>query len=106
MKAMFGLLFGFGLALAVVLGQRMDADAMTVGAGVFVGMLASVPVVLVLVLLHRANERQTQRTIAGIVPQRAPERATGHPWAFSDAGARVGPALGRYGAFYTAIRRC
>ena len=97
MKAMFGLLFGFGLALAVVIGQRMDVEAMTVVAGVFVGMVASVPVVFVLVLLHRANERQTRRTIAGIVPQNAPERATGHPWAFSDAGARVGPALGATG---------
>ena len=35
--------------------------------------------------------------MAGIVPQNTPERATGHPWAFSDAGARVGPALGATG---------
>lgn len=97
MKAIFGLLFGFGLALAVVLGQRMDADAMTVAAGVFVGMVASVPVVFVLVLLHRANERQTKRAIAGIVPQNTPERATGHSWAPSDARARVGPAVGATG---------
>ena len=62
-----------------------------------VGVVASVPVAFVLVLLHRANERQTRRNLAGIVPQQPPERATGHSWAFSDAGARVGPALGATG---------
>ena len=89
-------LFGFGAALAVSLGWRMggEVEALT---GVFVGIVASIPVVVVLVILHRANDAMTQKTLSGIVPQRAPERATGHPWAFSDAGARVGPALGATG---------
>jgi len=97
MKAMFGLLFGFGLALAVVIGQRLTVEDLSIVAGVAVGVVASMPVALVLVLLHKANERQTRRHLAGIAPQQAPEWTTGHPWAFSDASARVGPALGATG---------
>jgi len=90
MKAMLGLLFGFGLALAVVIGQRLTMEDLSIVAGVAVGVVASMPVALVLVLLHRANERQTRRHLTGIAPQQAPERATGHLRASSDYGARCG----------------
>lgn len=50
------LLLGFGVTLAVVIGQRMSADAMAVIVGVAVGVAASVPTSLLLVaLLRRAN---------------------------------------------------
>lgn len=86
-------LFGFGCALAVVLGQRAGGgDALTV-AGVMVGIVVSIPVCGVLLLLHRANDAMTQRALSGIVRQNAPETAITHYQTFPDAGARVGPDL-------------
>jgi hypothetical protein len=51
---------GFGVALAVVIGQRMSTDAMAVVIGVAVGVAASVPTSLLLIALLR-RERQTFR---------------------------------------------
>lgn len=47
------ILLGFGVALAIVIGQRMSTDAMAVVIGVAVGVAASVPVSLLLVALLR-----------------------------------------------------
>lgn len=54
------LMLGFGVALAVVIGQRMSTDAMAVVIGVAVGVAASVPTSLLLVALLR-RERGSYR---------------------------------------------
>lgn len=46
-------LLAFGLTLAIVIGQRMSTDAMSVVIGVAVGIAASVPTSLLLVALLR-----------------------------------------------------
>lgn len=53
-------LLGFGVALAIVIGQRMSTDAMAVVIGVAVGVAASVPTSLLLIALLR-KERQSFR---------------------------------------------
>lgn len=53
-------LLGFGVALAIIIGQRMSTDAMAVVIGVAVGVAASVPTSLLLVALLR-KERQSYR---------------------------------------------
>lgn len=57
------ILLGFGVALAIVIGQRMSTDAMAVVIGVAVGVAASVPTSLLLVALLR-KERATYRSDA------------------------------------------
>jgi len=52
------LALGFGITIAVVIGQRMSTDAMAVMMGVVVGVAASVPTSLLLVALLR-RERGT-----------------------------------------------
>lgn len=54
------ILLGFGVALAIVIGQRMSTDAMAVVIGVAVGVAASVPTSLLLIALLR-KERQSFR---------------------------------------------
>ncbi|MGE5603837.1 MAG: hypothetical protein ACM30E_12360 [Nitrososphaerales archaeon] len=54
------ILLGFGVALAIVIGQRMSTDAMAVVIGVAVGVAASVPTSLLLIALLR-RERQSYR---------------------------------------------
>lgn len=54
------LMLGFGVALAVIIGQRMSTDAMAVVIGVAVGVAASVPTSLLLVALLR-RERGSYR---------------------------------------------
>ncbi len=54
------ILLGFGVALAIVIGQRMSTDAMAVVIGVAVGIAASVPTSLLLIALLR-KERQSFR---------------------------------------------
>jgi hypothetical protein len=51
------LLFGFGMTLALVIGQRMTTDAMAVVLGVAVGVAASVPTSILLVALVRRAQR-------------------------------------------------
>lgn len=54
------LLLGFGVTLAIVIGQRMSTDAMAVVIGVAVGVAASVPTSLLMVALLR-KERAVYR---------------------------------------------
>jgi hypothetical protein len=58
------ILLGFGVALAIVIGQRMSTDAMAVVIGVAVGVAASVPTSLLLVALLR-KERASYRPDMG-----------------------------------------
>jgi hypothetical protein len=52
------ILLGFGVALAIVIGQRMSTDAMAVVIGVAVGVAASVPTSLLLIALLRRERQQ------------------------------------------------
>ena len=55
-KIIIPLMLGFGVALALTIGQRMTTDAMAVVLGVAVGVAASVPTtVLLMALLRRAQ---------------------------------------------------
>jgi hypothetical protein len=54
------LMLGFGVALALIIGQRMSTDAMAVVIGVAVGVAASVPASMLLVAMLR-RERRTYR---------------------------------------------
>jgi len=56
------LMLGFGVALAVIIGQKMSQDAMSVVIGVAVGVAASVPTSLLLVALLR-RERGSYRDV-------------------------------------------
>lgn len=61
-------LLGFGVVLAVIIGQRMSTDAMAVVIGVAVGVAASVPTSLLLVALlrrQRSDERGAWRPDPG-----------------------------------------
>jgi hypothetical protein len=53
-------MLGFGVTLALIIGQRMSTDAMAVVIGVAVGVAASVPTSLLLVALLR-RERSAYR---------------------------------------------
>ena len=57
-KMIVPLMLGFGITMAVLIGQRMSTDAMAVVVGVAVGVTASVPTSLFLVALLR-KERST-----------------------------------------------
>ncbi|MGQ9768224.1 MAG: hypothetical protein ACUVSS_13120, partial [Anaerolineae bacterium] len=57
-------MLGFGVTLALIIGQRMSTDAMAVVIGVAVGVAASVPTSLLLVALlrrQRLDERNAWR---------------------------------------------
>jgi len=51
------LMLGFGVTLAIIVGQRMSTDAMSVVIGVAVGVAASVPTSVMLVALMRRERR-------------------------------------------------
>lgn len=51
-------MLGFGVALALVIGQRMSTDAMAVVLGVAVGVAASVPTSILLLALLRRTQRE------------------------------------------------
>ena len=51
-------MLGFGVTLALVIGQRMTTDAMAVVVGVAVGVAASVPTSILLVALVRRAQRE------------------------------------------------
>jgi hypothetical protein len=51
------LMLGFGVAMAVIIGQRMSTDAMAVVLGVAVGVGASVPTSVLIVALLRREKR-------------------------------------------------
>jgi hypothetical protein len=63
-KLLVPALLGFGVTLAVVIGQRMSTDAMAVVIGVAVGVAASVPTSVLLVALLR-RERNGWSQSAG-----------------------------------------
>lgn len=52
-------MLGFGITLALVIGQRMSTDAMAVVIGVAVGVAASVPTSVLLVALLRRERAST-----------------------------------------------
>ena len=52
-------MLGFGVTLALVIGQRMTTDAMAVVLGVAVGVAASVPTSILLVALVRRAQRES-----------------------------------------------
>lgn len=52
-KIIVPVMLGFGVVLAVIIGQRMSTDAMAVVIGVAVGVAASVPTSLLLVTMLR-----------------------------------------------------
>jgi hypothetical protein len=54
------LMLGFGVALALIVGERMSTDAMAVVIGVAVGVAASVPTSVLLVALLRRERRPYQ----------------------------------------------
>jgi len=56
-------MLGFGVTLALVIGQRMTTDAMAVVLGVAVGVAASVPTSILLVAL--AQRGRAQRAAGG-----------------------------------------
>ena len=56
-------MLGFGVTLALVIGQRMTTDAMAVVLGVAVGVAASVPTSILLVAL--AQRGRSQRAAGG-----------------------------------------
>lgn len=61
MKRIIPFLFlGFGVALAVIVGQKMSTEAMSVILGVAVGVIASIPTSLLLVTIMR-RERPLYR---------------------------------------------
>jgi hypothetical protein len=70
-KLIVPLMLGFGVVMAVLIGQRMSTDAMAVVIGVAVGVTASVPTSLLLVALLR-RERNTYRGEAMQPPGQPP----------------------------------
>ena len=52
-------MLGFGVTLALVIGQRMTTDAMAVVLGVAVGVAASVPTSILLLALVRRAQRES-----------------------------------------------
>jgi len=57
-------MLGFGVTLALVIGQRMTTDAMAVVLGVAVGVAASVPTSILLVALVRRAQREASGHLA------------------------------------------
>lgn len=71
--AVIGVGVAFAVGLAVVIGNRMSADAMAMVVGVACGMVASVPTSLLLVwVLGRRNQ-------ASGTPVEAPRYGAGYP---------------------------
>jgi len=58
-KIIIPLLLGFGVTLALVIGQRLTTDAMAVVLGVAVGVTASIPTTVLLMALLRRAQRET-----------------------------------------------
>ena len=69
------LMLGFGVALAVIIGQRMSTDAMAVVIGVAVGVAASVPTSLLLVTLCGAPQLPRRAAPAGLLASSRLHRA-------------------------------
>jgi hypothetical protein len=68
-RAVIPLMLGFGVTLALVIGNRLTTDAMAVVLGVAVGVAASVPTsVLLMALLRRATREASWRPEAPPAP--------------------------------------
>ncbi len=68
-RALVPLMLGFGVTLALVIGQRLTTDAMAVVLGVAVGVAASVPTsVLLMTLLRRTTREVNWRPEAAPAP--------------------------------------
>jgi hypothetical protein len=57
-RVIIPVMLGFGVTLALVIGQRLTTDAMAVVLGVAVGVAASVPTSILLVALVRRAQRE------------------------------------------------
>ena len=57
-RVLVPVMLGFGVTLALVIGQRLTTDAMAVVLGVAVGVAASVPTSILLVALVRRAQRE------------------------------------------------
>ncbi|MCC6191608.1 MAG: hypothetical protein IT318_21485 [Anaerolineales bacterium] len=62
---------GFAVTLAVVVGQRLSAEAMAVVIGVIAGVAASIPTSLIVVWF--ASRANMTHTVVDLTPRRAPE---------------------------------
>jgi len=72
-KAIVPLLLGFGVTLALIVGQRLSTEAMAVVIGVAVGVTASVPTSLLLVALLRRERAGSWRPEAPAQPPAYPQ---------------------------------
>ncbi len=54
------LALGFGVTMAIIIGQRMSTDAMAVVIGVVVGVAASIPTSVMIVAILRRDRRNWQ----------------------------------------------
>jgi hypothetical protein len=58
-KVIIPVMLGFGVAMALIIGQRMSTDAMAVVIGVVVGVASSVPTSILLMALLRRERAGT-----------------------------------------------
>ena len=73
-KLIVPLSLGFGMMLALAIGQRMSTDALAIVVGVAVGVAASVPTSLLLVaLLRRERSRMDPYTRSSVTTQPPPQ---------------------------------
>lgn len=120
-KVIIPMMLGFGVTLALVIGQRLTTDAMAVVLGVAVGVAASVPTsVLLMALLRRATReaswqadppsaRPDMRAYALPAPQAPPQVIVIDPAAYARQAFQQGyplppPALADGGATLGGLR--
>lgn len=65
MRNLLGLIVvAFAVTLAIVVGNRMSAEAMAVVVGIVCGVLASIPMsVIILILTHRSGRKQERQRL-------------------------------------------
>ncbi len=84
------LMLGFGVTLALIIGERMSTDAMAVVIGVAVGVAASVPTSVLIVALLRRERRawheQPQMPPSSSYPQLQQPVIMLNPAMFGQAG--------------------
>jgi hypothetical protein len=59
-KAVIAILLAFAVTLAVVVGNRMSAEAMAVVVGVVCGVAAAIPMSLLILLVSRRRDREVE----------------------------------------------
>ncbi len=96
----------FGVALAVVIGVRLDQAALALLVGVVCGVAASVPTSLLIVSLMRRQETKNQRAqrdiapappVVVIAPSNAPQLAQPTNWAQPAPAQRQFTVIGEEG---------